>query len=80
MGVMKMGNIVLRVGIKTTSLALWASVLPLHHVGSLMSPLYPHLPVYAVSCLRGQCKLLHIYTYIYMRVSIITKLITNKKL
>ena len=32
-GVMKMGNTVPRVGLEPTSLAFWASVLPLHHVG-----------------------------------------------
>ena len=60
MGVMKMGNIVPRVEIKLTSLAFQASLLPLHHVGSLMLSLYPRLPVYASPCLRlrGQCKLL----------------------
>ena len=45
--VMKMGNIVPQVGIKHTSLVFWASVLPLHHVGSLISPpscLYRSLP------------------------------------
>ena len=58
-GVMKMGNNVPRAGLKPTSLAFWASVLPLHHVDSLMSPLSPHPPVYAAQCLRGQCRLLH---------------------
>ena len=53
MGVMKMGNIVPRAGPKPTSLAFRASVLPLHHVGSLMSPLSPRLPVYTAHCLRG---------------------------
>ena len=60
-GVMKMGNIAPRAGIEHTSLAFQASVLPLHHVGSLMSSLYPCPPVYAAPCLRGQCRLLHIY-------------------
>ena len=46
-GVMKMGNIVSRAEVKSTSLAFQASVLPLHDVGSLMSPLYPCLPVLA---------------------------------
>ena len=45
-GVMKIGNTVPRAGLETTLLAFWASVLPLHHVGSLMSQLYPHPPVY----------------------------------
>ena len=40
-GEMKMGNIVPRVELEPTSLALQASVLPLHHTGSLMSPLIP---------------------------------------
>ena len=51
MGVMKVGNIVPRVGIEPTSLAFWASVSPLHHTVSLMSPLYPCLPVYVAPCL-----------------------------
>ena len=38
-GVVKMGNIVPRAGLEPMSVALWASVLPLHHIGSLMSPL-----------------------------------------
>ena len=48
-GVMKRGNIVPRVGIEPTSLAFRASVLPLHYVGFLMSPLYPRLPVHGLS-------------------------------
>ena len=59
MGVMKMRNIAPRAGIEPTSLAFQASVLPLHHTGFLMSPLYPRLPVYAAPCLKGQCRLLH---------------------
>ena len=39
MGEMKMGNSVPRAGIEPTSLAFWASVLPLHHVGLDMSPI-----------------------------------------
>ena len=57
-GVTKMGNIVPKVGFKPTSLSFWASVLLLHHVGSLMSPLYPYPPGYVALCLRGQCRLL----------------------
>ena len=52
-GVMKTGNIVSRAGFEPTSLAFRASVLPLHHIGSLLSPLCPHLPVYAAPYLRG---------------------------
>ena len=59
MGEMKMGNIVSKVGSESTSLASQASVLPLCHVDSLMSALCPCLPVYAASCLRGQCRLIH---------------------
>ena len=59
MGVMKMGNIVPKAGIEPITLVLQPSVLPLHHVGSLMSPLYPHPPVYVAACLRGQCRVLH---------------------
>ena len=57
---MKMGNIVPRAGIEPTSLAFRASVLPVHHVGFLMSPLYPYLLVHATPCFRGQCRLLHL--------------------
>ena len=56
-GVTKMGNIVPRAGLKPTSLAFWTSVLPLHHIGPLMSLLYPRPPVYTTPCLRGQCSL-----------------------
>ena len=38
---MKVGNIMPRAGLETTSLAIRASVLPLHHIGSLMSSLCP---------------------------------------
>ena len=58
-GAMKMGNIVPRVGSKPTSLAFRASVLSIHHIGSLMSPIFPHLPVYVGPCRRGQCRILH---------------------
>ena len=58
-GVMKMGNIVPRAGLETTSLTFQASVLLLDHIRSLMSPLYSRLPVYAALCLRGQYRLLH---------------------
>ena len=72
-GVMQMGNIVPRAGLEPTSLAFWASVLPLHHVGSLMSALCQCLPVYAAPCLRGQCTLLQydvylVFQYIYIYV------------
>ena len=50
MGVMKIGNIVPRAGLEAT---LRASVLPLHHIGSLMLPLYQRSPVYAARCLRN---------------------------
>ena len=46
-GVMKLGNIVPRAGLEPTSLVLRSRVLPLQHIGSLMSPLYPRLTVYA---------------------------------
>ena len=58
--VMKMGNIVPRAGIEPIPLAFWACVLALHHIGSLVSPLYRCLPVYAAPCLRGHCRLLHV--------------------
>ena len=56
MGVMKMGNIVPRAGIKPIYLAFRASVLPSHHI---VSPLSPRPPVYATPYLRGLCRLLH---------------------
>ena len=59
MSVMKMGNTVHRAGFEPTSLELWPSVLPLHHVSSLMSLPYLRAPVYVALCLRGQCRLLH---------------------
>ena len=62
-GVMKIGNMVPRAGLECTSQAFWASVLPLHCVGFLMSTLCPCLPVYAAPCLRGPCR--HV-NYIYM--------------
>ena len=59
MGMMnKIGNIVPRAGVEPTTLALWASVLPLHYVGSLVKLLYPCLPVCVALCLRRQCRLL----------------------
>ena len=63
---MKMGNIVPRVGIKPMSPAFQANVLSLHNVGSLMSPLFPRLPVYVVPRLRGQCRLLHMKKALFM--------------
>ena len=59
MGTLKMGNIVLRAGLELTWLPFWTSVVPLHHIGSMMSPRYPHSTVYAASCLRDQFRLLH---------------------
>ena len=41
-----MRNIVSRIRIKPMSLVFRAGVLSLHHIGSLISPLYPRLPVY----------------------------------
>ena len=58
-GEMKMGNIVPRAGLKHTSLTFQASVLPFHHIGSLISPLYLRPPVYVALCLQRQCRLLH---------------------
>ena len=39
-------------GLEPTSLSFRVSVLPLHHIGSLTSPLYPHPLVYEAPCLR----------------------------
>ena len=66
-GVTKMGNILPRAGIKPTYLAFGASVLPLHHVGSLMSPQYSRPPVYVTLCHRGQS--VQTTTLLYDRVS-----------
>ena len=67
-----MGNTMPRAGLEPTSLAYRPGVLPLHHVGSLASLLYPCPPLYAVPYLRDQCRLLqyiinqgvHTYTHI----------------
>ena len=56
MDVMRMENTVPRAGVEPTYLAFQASVLPLHHVGSLTLPLYSRLLVYAAPCLRGECR------------------------
>ena len=58
-GVMNMGNAVPRAGLEPTYLAFRTSVLSLHHVGSLMSPIYLHSPVYVALCLKRQCCLFH---------------------
>ena len=55
-GVIKMGNIDPTAGIESKSLAFRASVLPSHHIGSLMSPPCPCIPVYIAHCLKGQCR------------------------
>ena len=68
MGVMKMGNIVPRVGLEPTYLAFWASVLSLHHIGPLISPLYACSPVYVALSLRGQSADYFIYIYIYIYI------------
>ena len=55
----KMGNTIPGAGLEPTSMAFGASVLPLHHVGSLTSLLYPpRPPLSAAPCLKGQCRLL----------------------
>ena len=53
-GVIKMGNNVPRTGLKPTSLAFQLNVLPLQHIGSLISLLYPRLSIYAASWLDLQ--------------------------
>ena len=45
-----MGNILPRAGLETTSLAFQARVLPLHHIGSMMSPGYPGVCVCVSVC------------------------------
>ena len=55
----QMGNAVPRAGLEPTTPAFQTSMLPLHHTGTLMSPLSSHPPVYVALCNRGQCKLLH---------------------
>ena len=54
---MKMGNIVARVGIKPTYLALWAQCATITPCRLPDVTLYPCLPVYAALCLRRQCRL-----------------------
>ena len=49
-GVMETGNIVSRVGIEPTSLAIQAIVFTITPHASLMSSLYSHLPVYVAPC------------------------------
>ena len=69
MGVMKMANIVPRVGIELTSLAFQASVLPLHHVESLMSPLCMPMPTSLCSSLPQrsmQTTRVFIYKLLYL--------------
>ena len=55
---MEIRNIASRMGIEPTSVAFRVSVLPLHHLGSLLSRPYPCLPDYEAPGLRGQCRLL----------------------
>ena len=75
-GVVKMGNSVPRAGLESTSLAFQASMVPFHYACSLMSPLYPHLPICVVLCLRGQCRLLQYFNckYIKLPLASLTKL------
>ena len=73
--VKKMWNIVPRVGIEPTCLAFRASLLPLHHIRSVVSPLSPRLPVYAAPCLRGQRRLLvvHYITWISRNMQVFSE-------
>ena len=80
MGVMKMGNIVPRAGFKPTSLAFRASVLTLHHVGSLTSLLYWYPPVDAAPCLIGPCRLVQMYTFIVDRPNLVVCRLPRLKL
>ena len=57
-GVRTMDNIVPRAGLGPAFLEFWASVIPLHHLGSLVSLLYLHPPMYVALSLRVQCRLL----------------------
>ena len=57
--VMKIGNIMPRAGIESTSLAILGQFA--NHIGSLMSPPNLYLPVYVALYLRGQCRLLQYY-------------------
>ena len=58
---MKMGNTAPRAGLEPTSLAFWDSVLPFHHIGSLMTPLYPSMQLLASEVSADY------YTYIYIQ-------------
>ena len=67
--VMKMGDIVPRVGLEPTSMPFQPNLLPLHHIGFTDVPLYPRPPFYAALCLRVQRRLLqyvHICVFIHM--------------
>ena len=57
--VTKMGNTVSIAELEPTFLSVQTSVLAIHHINYLMSPLYPCLPVYTAPCLKGQCRLLY---------------------
>ena len=71
MGVMKMGTIVPRAGLKPTSRAFWASVLTITPRRLLMSPLYPHKPVDAAPFASEACAdfYTHTHTYIYTYIN-----------
>ena len=72
--VTKIGNILSRAGLEPTSLAFQANVLPLHHTGSLMSPLYPRPPVYVALCFRVQCILLYIPFHLFCHTRILIRI------
>ena len=69
MGVLKVGNTVPRAEIEPTSLAFRVSVLPIHHIGYLMSSIRPHssLPeksVQTTTLTPCNCKPFNTYNYI----------------
>ena len=66
MGLPKVGNIESRAGLKPTSLAFRVSVVPLHHGGSLVSPIfaYSHLSMWLFVTEVSAYYLLHV-VYIY---------------
>lgn len=56
LGMTKVGKIVPRVGSEPTPLAFQVTVIPLHHICSLISQVYPRLPAYIAPWLRGVCR------------------------
>ena len=67
-GVMQMENTVPRVGLEPVSLAFRVNVLPLHHIGSLMS-CYTH-PYLSLQLLASEVSA-NYYTHIYIYIVLV---------